>query len=260
MLDPFVVLTPVLVLGVMALVWYIGCDWVFGLQSTGLITPPKYRQGGAPYENFQGGTGNSISTAMGLPSVYKGDLMVVWIWYESNTVTVSTVTDSAGNTYQRAIGPTAGTSTGTDGLAGWQQEIWYGNIAKNAVNLSITANFTGTIMNGKRAISPQEFNTDGAAMTVDQTASKTGTTSGTLVTVGTDPVSDPDSEAQLIFGAAIFGGGGGTQASGFTLVSSQQGNVAEYVAPPLEAAGTLAAKFSTGGMQEWIAQAATFKY
>lgn len=44
MLDWFVILTPLLVLGVIALLGFVGCDSVFGINSTGLLPPLELDQ------------------------------------------------------------------------------------------------------------------------------------------------------------------------------------------------------------------------
>lgn len=250
MIDPFVVLTPVLVLAVMALTWFIGCYSVVLLP----VPSASYRQGGAPFENFQGGNNASISTNPFTDKVPEHDLMVVWIFYESNTQTVSTVTDSAGSTYTRAVGPEGGTNTGANGLANWQQEIWYAIIAEDATNLAITANFTNAFA-GKKAISPHDFNTGSFSLSLDQKSEANGTSGTGSTAFATPPVTD--SEAVLVFAAAIFGGPGGTSGSGFTPVSTLQLDVAEYEIPTASTTN-FAGTFTSNGSQEWIAQMVTF--
>src|SRR5579862_1576501 len=58
-------------------------------------------------------TTNSITVATPAftRNVTAGNLMVVWLWYRSTAQTIASVTDSAGNNYQRAVGPTVGAGT-----------------------------------------------------------------------------------------------------------------------------------------------------
>src|SRR5258708_16715591 len=37
MMDAFVILTPILLLGVIALLGFVGCNWAFGISQTGLL-------------------------------------------------------------------------------------------------------------------------------------------------------------------------------------------------------------------------------
>src|SRR5262249_4853861 len=146
-------------------------------------------------------------------NVTSGDLIVVWIWYNSNAQSVSGVTDSAGgNNYLPAIGPTAGSGT----LAGWQQEIWYAKITNGGAGVVVTAKFTGTFATEK-AISAHRYQ---AGTTLDQVAANTGTSAN--ATCGPKTVT----ANELVFAAAIFGSSGSPDPA-FTPRSALGSNVAE---------------------------------
>jgi Chitobiase/beta-hexosaminidase C-terminal domain len=196
------------------------------------------------------GTSNSLTMATNaLPQVNPGDLIVVWLWYNSLAQTISSVSDTAGNTYQKAVGPTPGAGA----LAGWQQEIWYAkNVMGAGINVPVTVTATFSSMPGasfERAISAHEYAGASATAPIDVTSAAIGATanasSGSVAT----------NTAGLIFGAAIFGSGG-TPGSGFMQRSTLKGNVTED--GPITVQGSAEATFSNTA-QDWIAQMVTLK-
>src|SRR5262245_40087810 len=58
----------------------------------------------------------SITTGSFSAAVTNGNLIVVRVFYNSSARTVTAVTDSKGNSYAKATGPT----TGTGALASWR--------------------------------------------------------------------------------------------------------------------------------------------
>jgi len=75
--------------------------------------PATFRQRVEKHESVMGTT---IQTDP-FVNINAGDLIAVWIWYNSNTINVLSVTDDASNAYQLAAGPTRGAG----GLATFQQ-------------------------------------------------------------------------------------------------------------------------------------------
>ncbi len=172
--------------------------------------------------------------------------MVVWVWYKSTAQTVASMVDSAGNVYQRAVGPTVGAG----GLAGFQQEIWYKANVNGGANVTVTATFSSAPAAAfERAISAHEYSGASTTAPVEVTSAAIGATanasSGAAATTA----------ARLIFGAAIFSGSGAPGA-GFTQRSALQNNVTEDETS--RAPGSVAATF-VNTPQDWIAQMIALK-
>jgi hypothetical protein len=323
MIDPFVLLTPVLILAVMALLRFIGCEIVFDIPPVVEVTfdppPGSYfnpqkvtvsaiGDTGADFQyttdgsdptgspTAQHSTGsfvvsvtatttitgvykfgsfhhwsntfsvtyyigpivfqqlaekavtdnsNTVTTAKFTAAVTQGNLMVVWIWHNSGTQTVNSVTDTANNHYDPAGPPTPGMGL----LTGWLQEIWYSKNITGGQNLMVTAVFSGQF-NGEKAISAHEYS--GA----DQTApldvplvAATGTSANTSVGPAT-PVF-----GRLLFGAAVFLNIGAADPA-FMPRSTLKGNVTEDAV--IMTPGPVAASF-VNVAQDWIAQMVIFR-
>ncbi len=243
-IDPFVLLAPVLLLAVVALLRFVGCNWVFGIHDTTPVTPTPitFRQLAENYETLNN---KQVDTRLFPNDVVAGNLMVVWIWYNSSMQSVSMVTDSASNHYDPAVGPTAGVNT----LADWKQEIWYAKGINGGANFTVTATFTG-LFNAEKAISAHEYQGADPTSPLDATQGNQGSTadasSGTALTTAAN---------ELIFGAAVFNSNGSPTLD-FTQHSSLQSNVTED--KRVTSVGSYAATFKNGP-QDWIAQMATFK-
>lgn len=195
-------------------------------------------------ENSENLNNDRVSTAPLPTNLTAGNLLAVWIWYNSATQSVSNVTDSLLNVYQRAIAPTHGTGS----LAGWQQEIWYAINVKGGPNLTVTAVFSG-IFAGQKAISAHEYQGLDQASPLQQTASQTGN----IANATCGPVSV--AAGKLLFAAAIFKASG-SFGPGFIQRSALGNNVTEDQVAP--AAGSMNATFANAA-QDWIAQLASFK-
>ncbi|MGZ4815020.1 MAG: hypothetical protein ACXVZV_06415, partial [Terriglobales bacterium] len=174
-----------------------------------------------------------------------GDLIVVWIfWHAPVAQAISTVTDTAGNTYQRAIGPTARVGT----LIGYQQDIWYAKNINPGAKVKVTATFSGTFF-GEKSISAFEYTGLDKAAPLDKTSVATG--SGLNAAVGPVTTTAPG----VVFAAAKFKTSG-TPGAGFAQRSSLKGNVAEEKLTP----GPVSIRPTfTNAAQDWIAQMVTFK-
>jgi chitodextrinase len=188
---------------------------------------------------------NNITTGNFASAVTNGNLLVTWIWYNSTTQSVSSVTDTKGNVYVKAVGPT----TGTGSLAGWRQEIWYAKNVVGGTGLNVTATFTG-IFNAEKAVTAHEYSGVDTVSPLDVAAaavtSSANASSGSVTTHFTN---------ELIFGAGLFASAG-SQGSGFTIRSTIAANASE---DKLGAAiGSYAATF-TNSAQSAIAQMVTFK-
>jgi chitodextrinase len=188
---------------------------------------------------------NSISTGSFATPVTSGNLIAVWIWYNSSTQKVSSMTDTAGNTYALAVGPT----TGTGGMAGWRQELWYAKNVIGGTNLNVTATFTG-MFNAEKSITAHEYSGLDQAAPLDVTAA--AATSDANASTGLATTSFAN---ELIFAGGLFQGSG-SAGTGFTRRSSMASNVSEDKV--VSSVGGYAGLF-TNTAQAAIVQMAAFK-
>jgi len=94
MIDPFVLLAPVLLLAVVALLHFVGCDWVFGLHSTTVAVPIAFEQI-AQNQSPPNSTGVTTLSAMFNKSTNNGDLIIVALkWGGTATPTVKDGNDN----------------------------------------------------------------------------------------------------------------------------------------------------------------------
>jgi glucose/arabinose dehydrogenase len=167
-------------------------------------------------ERAQTTNNNNVVTPNFSSSVTNGNLISVWIWYNSNARAVSSVTDTKGNTYTRAVGPT----TGTGAMSNWRQEIWYAKNVTGGTSLAVTATFNGTF-SAEKAITAHEYSGLDIANPIDATTSAVTTgTNGSTAAIATHFAND------LVFGTALMEGSA-TAGSGFTRRSSIMNNVTE---------------------------------
>lgn len=134
-----------------------------------------------------------------------GDLNVVVAGWNDATVTVSDVTDTSGNTYTRAVGPTVISSTAT-------QSIYY---AANVVAAAAGANTVTVAFNGA-ATAPDirilEYSGIATSGPYDTSAGATGS-SGTTVSSGAATTTHA---RDLIIGANLTTGASAAPGAGFT--------------------------------------------
>jgi hypothetical protein len=190
-------------------------------------------------------TSASTTTAPFPFDVREGDLIVVWIWYNA-APTVQNVLDTAGDTYQRAVGPTAGAGQ----LAGWQQEIWYAKNVKGGPAFTVTVTFSaGTPTAVEKAVVAHQYLNANLDDPLEVVAAAIGATADATSGFATTTF------AGLIFGGAIFSGSAGA-GTGFAQRSNLRSNVTED--KKVATGGPNAATF-TNDPQDWIAQMAAFK-
>ncbi len=188
---------------------------------------------------------NTVSTGAFASPIGSGHLMVVWIWYNTASQSVTTVTDTVGNTYARAVGPTTGTST----MASWRQELWYAKNLAGGSGVTVNATFSGTFSTEK-SITAHEYSGADTTSPLDVTAA--AAVSGSNVSTGAQTTTSPN---ELVFGAALFQASG-SAGSGFTRRSSIANNVSE------DKVAATAGSYSAGvtnSSQSVIVQMATFK-
>lgn len=188
---------------------------------------------------------STASTGSFSSAVTSGNLIVVRIWYNDATRSVSSVSDTKGNTYARAAGPTTGPSS----LAGWRQELWYAKNVTGGTTFSVTATFDATFSTEK-SIAAFEYSGADAASPLDRTAATTTTGANAA-----SPSVATTSASELLFGAALFGSCGNA-GSGFTARSTLNCNVAED--KTVSTTGSYSATFSNTS-QAAVVQLATFR-
>jgi len=203
--------------------WQIAVDAIAYVQGN-----QKTNSGTAISQNF-----NSPNTA--------GNLIVATAIWGSGAVT-ATISDSAGNSYATAVGPTTNSA---------RMQTWYAmNIAAYTSN-NITVQFSGSVQS---ALLIHEYSGVATSGALDQTSSGTGTSAA--CDSGSQTTAYPD---ELIFGVcAVL-----TQAditAGSTFTQRRYVNQAAMSEDKVvSAVGSYSADFSLGLSVAWIAQMATFK-
>lgn len=148
-------------------------------------------------------TGTGASASVTVASTGTTNLVVVSIKYTDTTKTVTSVTDGAGNTYEKALGPIDSLT-----MRGYQ---YYGVQVAGGVT-AITVNFSGSVTYRVQASEFSGYKKTNATV-FDKAASSTG---GATSTSATNSIS-PTSEDQLIVNAFLLGA-----------VTSNQSNSAGY--------------------------------
>lgn len=238
MIDPFVIVAPVLLLAVIALLRFIGCNQVFGLDETVLTPPPMTVVQHIGNRNENGVTSHAVAFSS---SVTGHNTIVVAVGWSGPSITAS-VTDSAGNTYSSAVGPT---SMPTSGFA---QQVFYAADVTGG-NITVTVTYSASTVDSRVAIHELgNVNKD----PLDATSFSTG--------ISGPPTSGPATTSfanELLFGWSLSQiGTKADTGAGFTELESVGNEATEYKI--VSSTGSYAATFtSTGG--DWAAQLATFK-
>jgi hypothetical protein len=169
-----------------------------------------------------------------------GDLNIVVVGWNDTTATVQSVKDSAGNTYNPAIGPTSGT--------GLQQSIYY---ASNIVGGSNTVTVTFSQAAAFPDVRILEYR---GVTTLDATAGA----SGNSATANSGPATTTVAN-ELIFGAGTVATWTSAAGSGFTsrIITVPDGDIAEDKV--VTTTGSNSATATLGSAGPWVMQVVTFK-
>ncbi len=173
-------------------------------------------------------------------NVAAGNLIVAVCGWIDITTTCS-VSDSLGNSYVSAVGPTNMPSSG------YRAQIFF---AKNIVGGACTVTMTISATNINRRLGIAEVAGADAAAPLDVVSANTGTLSVPDSGSATTTVAD-----EIIFGWCMSDGGN-TAGTGFTEV--QRIGLEEFEEKIVAVTGTYSATF-TGSSGDWAAQMATFK-
>jgi hypothetical protein len=175
-----------------------------------------------------------------------GDLNVLVVGWNDSTAVVSAVTDSSGNTYTRAVGPTV-----QSGYA--SQSIYYAkNIASAAAGTnSVTVTFASAATNPDIRII--EYKGADPSNPVDVTAASSGNSASSSGSATTTNSTD------LIFGANLVQTSTTGAGSGFTgrLMTTPDGDIAED--EMVTATGSYSATAPASPSGEWIMQMVAFR-
>ncbi len=195
-------------------------------------------------------TPQSPQTTVSVPFMstqVAGDLNVVAVGWNDSTATVNSVTDSAGNTYTRAVGPTVQAGYGT-------QSIYY---AKNILASAAGANFVKVTFS-RAAVSPDirilEYSGVDHNNPVDVTAAAMGNSSTS--SSGSATTTTP---TDLIFGANLVQTSTTGTGTGFTrrILTQPDGDIAED--RMVSAVGSYSAMASLTPAGPWIMQMVAFR-
>ena len=169
----------------------------------------------------------------------SGDLNIVVVGWNDTTATVQSVTDSAGNTYSLAIGPTSGTAL--------RQSIYYApNIVGGANTVTVTFNQPAAYPD----VRILEYR---GVTTLDAKAGASGnsatTNSGSATTTSAN---------ELIFGANMVYTLTAAAGTGFTtrVITSPDGDIAEDKVVTTAGSNSATATLTSSG--PWVMQMVTF--
>ena len=168
-----------------------------------------------------------------------GDLNIVVVGWNDTAATVTSVKDSAGNTYSLAIGPTSGTAL--------RQSLYYASSIVGGSN-------TVTVTFSQAATAPDirilEYR---GVTTLDVTAGASGNSATSSSGAATTKTAN-----ELIFGANTVATSTSAAGSGFTsrVITTPDGDIAEDEAVTAAGSNSATAKLSSSG--PWVMQMATF--
>jgi hypothetical protein len=198
-------------------------------------------------------TSAAVTVAQTFPGASgAGDLVVVHVDWANVGVTVSTVTDSKGNTYK----PVPGTAISWNGGA-WGAQLWYAyNITGTTApaKIKVTATFSGA-PTGTPSFSQiyiDEYSGIATSLDpLDQSTSAIGTSktinSGSKTTLYAN---------ELVYGASIGASASISAGAGFNARNTNNSNVIED--NNIAATGSNSTGFNGAAVGNWVAQMATF--
>ncbi len=172
-----------------------------------------------------------------------GDLNIVVVGWNDATSTVSSVSDSAGNSYALALGPTTGVNL--------RQSIYYAPNVRGGAN-TVTVRFNqAAAFPDVRVLEYKGLNTTSPLDAAHGASGNSATAnSGAAATTAA---------TELIFGADMVYTGNKTPGSGFTarIITSPDSDLAED--ETVSSTGSYAATAALTSSGNWVMQVATFK-
>ena len=181
-----------------------------------------------------------------------GDLNVVIVGWNDASSTVTSVTDTVGNTYSLAVGPTI--QPGPAGGGGLSQSIYY---AKNIVGAAAGAN-TVTVRFSASATFPDVRILEYRGLDQTNPFDVGAGAVGTVVTADSGPATTTSAYSLLVGGNMVWSVTVGP-GSGYTsrMITSPDGDIAEDQV--VSATGSYRATAAMAGTGPWVMQMAAFR-
>lgn len=214
------------------------------------LVPPQGSQGSAPITYVQGNYSApwNPQSKMQIPytkAQIAGDLNVVVVGWNDSTAVVQSVTDSRGNVYTRAVGPTV-----QSGVA--SQSIYFAkNIAAAGANVnSVTVKFSAAARFPDIRIA--EYSGASTTSPVDATAANAGNGANSSASIATVSANDLILAGNLVQTVSTGPGSGYTQ----RMLTNDGDIVEDRIAA---STGTYAAISPVNPSAQWIMQIVAFK-
>jgi hypothetical protein len=193
---------------------------------------------------YQTTTATTISQTFGAAST-SGNLIIVHIDWDNQARSISSVTDTKGNSYARINGP-----TNWNGVS-YRAELWYAyNIIGGGAAITVTAHLSGAPTSFSQIYISEYSGIASSINPLDQNSASIG--NGGAVSSGAKTTVYPN---ELVYGASIGAAGVLTTGAGFTNRSTANQNIIED--KNVATAGSYNASFTSAG-GNWLAQMATF--
>jgi hypothetical protein len=232
-----------------AFVFIFVAGWVFSAWPQVFRFPPRVQEAKAAVNFVQSNVRNagpsSIQNSVTSSVTNAGDLLVVAVAWDQQSATISSITDTQGNTYTSAIGPTDWNGTSERAQLFYAKNILGG---ANTVTVKLSA-----AANNYFEVNVIEYSGADTGSPLDATSVATGT--GTSLDSGSHSTSSGN---ELIFGYGNSGTANIIEGAGFIgRTRLGGGSIAEdkYVTAP----GSYNATATSGPTSNWIMMMATFK-
>ncbi len=191
---------------------------------------------------------NLVSTRTFPLPLTAGNLLVCFVNYSSvNGATITSLTDSAGNTYLKAGGPVATVGVNSGGLS----EVWYAQNIRAASNSTVSVNYS-TSVGGNATVVCSEFSGVATTGALDGYVASSGLTALGDATIGPVTTTAPN---DLIVAALWHAGNTPTPGAGYSLVSNYSQDI--YMSRQVGASGPYTAV--ANGVGDWLGIAVAFK-
>lgn len=128
-------------------------------------------------KEFGGVESTAASTLLASGSTASGDLLVACITWQSTSITITSVTDDGGNTWQ--VFPSASTNASTGGSAAiWYSQTTHANSTGVTVNLSASVVASVSVQEHTGSWTPDVEHTGGASSGTSWSSGTTGALAG----------------------------------------------------------------------------------
>ncbi len=214
-------------------------------QSTGLTIKAASGTGGYAVQDTKGDSGSSLSESTGFnTSVTAGDTFVVFSHWGDQTVTVTSLTDTLGNTFTPIAGP-------INYGANQRAQMWYAKITNGGSEDHFTITYSAKTTDFSLLDVVEYAGLD--ATTPFSGVYSTATGTGTALDSGAVSVATANTQTLIgVFGADANGGYPFTVASGFAEDLPNE-VTSQYESLPIAAAGNVNATATASNSVNWVA-------